>query len=129
MIDRQKYLERQRRYNVSAKGEARRDRYEQTAKALRRKIEYDRRDGHDTYLQRDRLAERERYEASGSELSFLDWLTVYEPLPRVRAISATGRGVWTKSRSLRCGRTCERPLSQARRSLDRSIERAESFVP
>ena len=75
--------ERDRRYNTSAKGRTRNERYEQTAAGIRRKIAYDQRDGHDTFIQEDRLRERERYEASGSDLSFLDWLYEFEPLPRL----------------------------------------------
>jgi hypothetical protein len=82
MPDREKYLARQRRYNHSEKGCLRYRRYEKTAKAIRRHIDYDQRDGHDTYVQKDRLEEREAYEASGSTLSFLDWLNQERPLPR-----------------------------------------------
>ena len=77
---------RQARYNRSNKGWARNFRYERTAAGLRRKVAYDKRDGHWTHLQDDRLAERERYEASGSDLSFIDWLNLYEPLPKLPRI-------------------------------------------
>jgi hypothetical protein len=41
MIDRQKYLERQRRYNRSVKGGARALRYERSAKGRRTRMFYD----------------------------------------------------------------------------------------
>jgi hypothetical protein len=64
MDARDRYLASQRRYNASQKGWERRRRYEQTAKAIRRKIDFDKRRDRDTYWQEDRLAERERYEAA-----------------------------------------------------------------
>jgi hypothetical protein len=72
---------RWRRYNQSEKGYARNERYEATTKALRRKVESDRRRGRDPYLQEAALEEREAYEASGSSLSFLEWLNEARPLP------------------------------------------------
>jgi len=78
--------EADRRYNASPKGYRRRERYEQTASAIRRKIAYDQLDGHDTYLQEDRLEEREAYEASGSALPFVDWLIKERPLRAFRGL-------------------------------------------
>lgn len=37
--------------------------------------------GRDPYLQEAALEEREAYEASGSSLSFLEWLNEARPLP------------------------------------------------
>lgn len=82
------------RYNHSEKGRARYARYEKTAAAMRRKIDYDLR-RHDRpqsdgpfalAIRKDALREREEYEASGSSLSFLDWLKETDPLPKPRAI-------------------------------------------
>ena len=87
MIDQEKLRARTRRYDASLKGAERRQRYEVTAKALRRKIDFDQRRGRDTRLQQDRLSERERYEASGSGLPFYEWLSVFEPLPKLVALS------------------------------------------
>jgi len=86
--------ERHARYNHSAKGRARVARYEKTAKAMRRKIAYDLRrfdrpqpDGlFPLAIRKAALAEREEYEASGSSLSFLDWLNEVHPLPKLRAL-------------------------------------------
>ena len=58
-------------------------RYEQTAKALRRKIDYDLLRGRKPEIQIAALAEREAYEASGSSLSFIDWLNEVDPLPKL----------------------------------------------
>ena len=73
--------ERSRRYNRSDKGWERRRRYEKTAKAIRRNIESAKSRGHRTIYLEDALEEREAYEASGSSLSFGEWLRKYRPLP------------------------------------------------
>jgi hypothetical protein len=86
MQDREKYLERQRRYNSSEKGRVRSERYEQTAAGIRRKIQSDQERGRNPFIQKDRLGEVERYEASGSELSLNAWLMLNEPLPNVRPL-------------------------------------------
>jgi len=82
------------RYNRSEKGRARSARYEKTAAGMRRKIDYDLR-RHDRNqptgpfalaVRKDALSEREEFEASGSPLSFGDWLNEAHPLPKVRAL-------------------------------------------
>lgn len=76
-----------RRYNCSEKGRARHRRYEATARGLRRKLDYDLRDGHDCRSQEEGLAEREEYEASGSSQPFHEWLDETHPLPRLRPLA------------------------------------------
>jgi len=75
-----------RRYNGTQKRRESVRRYEETAKAIRRKVEHDLFRGREPRGQQDRLEEREAYEASGSALSFLDWLRVERPLAPLRPI-------------------------------------------
>ena len=63
-------------------------RYEQTAKAIRRHIEWGKRLGSETLLQEDRLEERAAYEASGSTLPYWQWLRDERPLPAFLPIAA-----------------------------------------
>jgi hypothetical protein len=73
-------------YRRSPKGQRRDQRYEKTAAGLRRRINYDKLRGRDTRVLEDALAERAEYEASGSELSFVDWLEQTYPLPPFRPL-------------------------------------------
>jgi hypothetical protein len=75
--------ERDARYNRSDKGWERNYRYEKTARALRRKNEFDKRRGRNPSIQESRWAERDEYERSGSSLEFLDWLNETYPLPKL----------------------------------------------
>lgn len=75
---------RSRRYDMTWKGCQRHRRYDRTANGRRRKIDYDVQRGRDLYLQQSALAERQAYEASGSSLSFVDWLNEVDPLPKLR---------------------------------------------
>jgi hypothetical protein len=78
---------RHRKYNSTGKGRVRNDRYESTAAGIRRKIDFDRRRGReDLRIQESRLEEREAYEASGSSLTFVEWLNQERPLPPLRPL-------------------------------------------
>ena len=92
-------MTKRERYNCSEKGRARNRRYEATAAALRRKMEYDVLRGRKiTAVAESALAEREEYEASGTSLSFIEWLDETYPLPKQwRAISNQARRPVTES--------------------------------
>ena len=61
-------------------------RYRSTAKAIRVRIRENERRGLQTMYLKDALGERERYEASGSSLSFIDWLYENEPLQKLKPL-------------------------------------------
>jgi hypothetical protein len=74
-------------------------RYDKSAAGLRRKIDYDIARGRDEIWilegpRGDALREREEYEASGTTLSFIDWLNDVDPLPKLtpfgRAVLSSG---------------------------------------
>jgi hypothetical protein len=83
---------RHARYNASGKGWQRQQRYDNTAAGMRRKIRHDIevRGRDEEWIwdgpRGDELREREEYEASGSTLSFVDWLNEVYPLPRLRKL-------------------------------------------
>jgi hypothetical protein len=84
---------RHARYNETAKGWVRSNRYDHTAAGIRRKIESDIRRGRDPEWileggRGDALRKREEYEASGTSLSFVDWLEETYPLPKLRMLAS-----------------------------------------